>query len=269
VGPPYFDVAFMIPALPLVLLVGIGMHSAWRSDSFQRLSAKLRWVFATALVAGLVVPLIYGRFGILIALGVFSAAWLMLSALIEPAKRLFSKRGLLSMPRGMLGMSLAHFGVGMFVLGVAVTSAYSIETDIGMQPGESVNIAGYQFEFAGTRHVDGPNYQAEEGTINVTRGGDEVTTLYPQKRVYRVQQNPMTEAGIDGRLRRDLFVALGEPLGNNAWSMRIQYKPMIRLIWLGCLIMSLGGLIALSDPRYRRVRAEEKRPATGTQESPA
>ncbi len=269
VGPPYFDVAFIIPAIPLVLLVGIGMHTAWRSDSFQRLSAKLRWVFAAAVVAGVAVPFIYGRFGILIAVGIFCAAWLMLSALVEPAKRLFGKRGLFSMPRGMLGMTLAHFGVGMFVLGVAVTSAYSIETDMGMQPGESVEIAGYQFEFAGTRHVDGPNYQAEEGVVNITRGGKEVATLLPQKRVYRVQQNPMTEAGIDGRLRRDLFVALGEPLGNGAWSMRIQYKPMIRLIWLGCLIMSLGGLIALSDPRYRRARAEELRPATGAQESPA
>ncbi len=269
VGPPYFDVAFIIPALPLVILVGFGMHTAWRSDTFQRLTGKLRWLFALAVVAGVVVPLIYGRFGILIAIGVFSAAWLMLSALLEPARRLFSKRGLSSMPRGMLGMSLAHFGVGMFVLGVAVTSAYSIEQDIGMKPGESVDVAGYVFEFTGTRPVVGPNYSAEEGEVVITRDGNEVATLRPQKRVYRVQQNPMTEAGIDGRLRRDLFVALGEPLGNNAWSMRIQYKPMIRLIWLGCLIMGLGGLVALSDPRYRRAREERKQPAGGAQESPA
>jgi cytochrome c-type biogenesis protein CcmF len=151
----------------------------------------------------------------------------------------------------MLGMSIAHFGIGVFVLGVAVTSAFSIEQDAGMTPGDTRSIAGYDFRFLGTRDVEGPNYTAVEGEVLVSKEGDEIALLQPQKRVYRVQQSPMTEAAIHPRLSRDLFVAMGEPLGaNDAWSLRIQYKPLIRLIWLGCLIMAFGGLVSMSDRRY-------------------
>jgi cytochrome c-type biogenesis protein CcmF len=125
-------------------------------------------------------------------------------------------------------------------------------------------VEGYEFEFVGTRQVEGPNYSATQAEVVVTRDGSEVAVLHPQKRVYRVQQNPMTEAAIHARLSRDIFVALGEPLGGKAWSMRIQYKPMIRLIWLGALVMALGGVLAASDRRYRVRRTEEAvEPAQG------
>lgn len=125
-----------------------------------------------------------------------------------------------------------------------------------MSPGDSAEVAGYQFQFEGTRRFDGPNYAATEGRVIARKGDHTIATLLPQKRIYRVQTSPMTEAAIDAGLGRDLFVALGEPLGNDSWSMRLQYKPLIRLIWLGTLLMALGGLLAASDRRYRVAAAE-------------
>jgi cytochrome c-type biogenesis protein CcmF len=164
-------------------------------------------------------------------------------------------------------MSVAHFGVGVFVLGVTIVSAFTIEKDMTMTQGKSVEVAGYQFTLVGFADVAGPNYQALEAEIDIRRDGDFVTTLRPQKRTYRVQQNPMTEAGIDDAWYRDLFVALGDPLGRDAWSVRIQYKPLIRFIWLGAFIMALGGLIATSDRRYRVGAPAPARVATSADNS--
>jgi cytochrome c-type biogenesis protein CcmF len=151
----------------------------------------------------------------------------------------------------MFGMSIAHLGVAFFVFGVTITSAFSIETDYRMVPGEPVEVAGYEFEMRNLRNVNGPNYRATEGEIDVSKNGKFIAQLRPQERTYLVQQNPMTEAAILAGWNRDLFVALGEPLGGEAWSVRLQYKPMIRFIWLGCLIMAFGGIVAASDRRYR------------------
>jgi cytochrome c-type biogenesis protein CcmF len=148
-------------------------------------------------------------------------------------------------------MSVAHFGVGMFTLGVTIVSAFTVEADLSVRRGQTVEVAGYSFELADLKNVQGPNYQALEGEIEIRRDGEFVAELRPQKRTYLVQQNPMTEAGIDAGWNRDLFVALGDPLGNDAWSVRLQYKPLIRFIWLGALIMACGGLLAASDRRYR------------------
>lgn len=152
-------------------------------------------------------------------------------------------------------MVLGHLGLAVFVVGVTLVSLYSTEKDVRMQPGDSVNLGGYEYAFQGVKQVQGPNYSASEGKIAVTApyGGEEII-LEPQKRVYLVQKNPMTEAAIDAGLTRDLFVALGEPLGaDGAWSVRVYHKPFIRWIWLGALIMSIGGLLSASDQRYRRL----------------
>ncbi len=154
-------------------------------------------------------------------------------------------------------MSVAHLGVAFFVFGVTIVSAFSIETDHRMVPGSPVEVAGYEFELRNLRNVDGANFRAVEGEIDVSKNGQFVAQLRPQERTYIVQQSPMTEAGILAGWNRDLFVALGESLGDGAWSVRLQYKPMIRFIWLGCLIMALGGIIAASDRRYRlKAKAE-------------
>ena len=161
------------------------------------------------------------------------------------------------MSRSVIGMTVAHFGVGVFILGVTIISSFNIETDRRMQIGNPIEVAGYNFELHGIKNINGPNFEAIEGEIEIRKNGVFIGTVRPQKRTYMVQQNPMTEAGILKLWGHDLFVALGEPISSDSWSVRIQYKPLIRFIWLGCIIMGFGGLIAISDTRYRR-RAKSK-----------
>ena len=251
VGPQYFELVFLLPMIPLVLMVGVGMHSAWRSMEPRELARKLRIPAAAALVGGVIAPwAVFGEFSLLTTLGVIIGLWTVMAAMLEPMKKLAGKGPRFT--RSMIGMHLAHLGLGLTVLGITVTSAFSIETDEGMQPGEEIEISGYTFRFDGIRDVQGPNYDAVQGVFTVLRNGSEYTELRPEKRIYRVQTNPMSEAGIQAGWGRDLFIALGERLGNGAWSVRIQYKPLIRFIWFGCIVMALGGIVAVSDPRYRR-----------------
>ena len=174
-----------------------------------------------------------------------------LSSLIDPVSRWLDSRAV-RLTRAQLGMFLAHLGVGLFIIGASVTSAFNIETDRAVRVGEQWEVAGFEIEFLGMRTIEGPNFVADEGEFELRRDGEFLATLRPQKRIYRVQTSPMTEAAIDGRMMRDVFVALGEPLGDGAWSVRVQYKPMIRFIWYGCVIMSIGGLLAATDRRYRQ-----------------
>ena len=156
----------------------------------------------------------------------------------------------------------------MFTLGITIVSAFTVEADLSVRPGETVEVAGYSFKLTDLNNVQGPNYQALEGEIEIRKDGKFVAELRPQKRTYLVQQSPMTEAAIDAGWNRDLFVALGDPLGNDAWSMRVQYKPLIRFIWLGALIMAFGGLIAASDRRYR-LQATAREGTAALREEPA
>ncbi len=258
VGPPYFNLVFLIPTLPLVFLLAIGMHSAWKKAKLEDMRKPLIMLFAASLAFGLVVPVVaYGKFHVMTAIGLTAGVWVILSSLYEPLQRLRLKQ---SISRGVLGMTVAHIGVGLFAIGVTVTQTYRVEKDIALRPGDSVTLQGYDFLFKSTKQVQGPNYDAIESEVVITRGGKEVATLHPQKRVYRVQKSPMTESGIEVDWNRDLFVAMGDDLGAGAWSVRIQYKPMVRFIWLGALVMALGGLIAISDRRYRtrRETADDK-----------
>jgi cytochrome c-type biogenesis protein CcmF len=237
--------------LPLALLLGLGMHVAWRRMSGPVIRRKLRLPALAALVVGLVGPIvIYGSSSVLTVVGVTIGVWVFLSALVDPFLK-FRDGGGLALMRGHWAMVIAHLGVGLFVTGASVTSAFNIETDRAVTPGQRWEVAGYEIEFIGMRQVEGPNFSADEGEFELRRDGEFVANLRPQKRIYRVQTSPMTEAAIDSRLSRDLFVALGEPLGNGAWSVRVQYKPLINFIWLGAIVMAFGGLLAASDRRYR------------------
>ena len=148
-------------------------------------------------------------------------------------------------------MQLAHFGLVMCALGIVLTSLQSDERDLRLAPGESLQLGGYSFVFDGAKHFDGPNFTSDKGTIRVFEGDKQVATLHPEKRLYTVQQMPMTEAGIDAGFTRDLYVALGEPLEDGAWAVRVHIKPFVRWIWLGALLMSIGGMLSVSDKRYR------------------
>ncbi|MEN8261161.1 MAG: cytochrome c-type biogenesis CcmF C-terminal domain-containing protein, partial [Pseudomonadota bacterium] len=173
-----------------------------------------------------------------------------------------------SVPGGFYGMTLAHTGIAVFVVGITLTSAYSVERDVRMAPGESLELAGYTFRFEGVKETAGANFQANEGRMVVTRDGEPVAILKPQKRVYRVQRMPMTEAAIDAGLTRDLFVALGEPLGGEgAWSLRLYHKPFIRWIWIGALFMAIGGLCAACDRRYRLALLRSREPGVAMGEA--
>jgi cytochrome c-type biogenesis protein CcmF len=176
----------------------------------------------------------------------------------------FSWHRLQTVPAGFYGMTLAHFGIAVFVIGITYTSVYSVEKDVRMAPNDTLDMSGYSFEFHGVRQTQGPNYLAEQAFVTVSYEGKQVAKLEPQKRVYQVQKMPMTEAAIDAGLFRDLFVAIGEPLGDQgAWSLRIYYKAFIRWIWLGAVFMALGGLCAACDRRYRvKISSENKLPVS-------
>jgi cytochrome c-type biogenesis protein CcmF len=206
------------------------------------------------LIVGIAIPFIHGgAFGALAVVGCIAGVWIIVVSLIQPLR---AWRSRVKLTPAVVGMSVAHIGVGLFVLGVTMVNTFGIETDRALRPGESVDIGNYHYEMRELRDVQGPNYTAREAVIEIRRNGEFVGEVRPQKRQYLVQKSPMTEAGIDAGLMRDLFIALGDPIGPDTWSVRLQYKPMIRFIWLGCLVMALGGLIAAGDRRYRAVAAE-------------
>ena len=262
VGPPYFNMVFMVPTLPLLALVGIGMHAGWRRAALASKGRRLALIAGGALLVALVITMgFYGSIGLpLTVVGFTGALFVMGSALLDPITRWRNKQG---MTRAALGMAVAHFGIGVFVIGISGVASYKIEKDVSMGPGDSAEIAGYRFKFLGTDNVHGPNYEALEARVAVSKGELPLTELTTQKRKFKVQTMPMTHAGIAVAWNRDLFVALGDELGAGKWSMRLQYKPLVRYIWIGAVIVALGGLIATLDRRYRvRVTADEPAPAS-------
>jgi cytochrome c-type biogenesis protein CcmF len=202
-------------------------------------------------------------------LGFVLVAWVVSTTFVSLRTRLNQYDGSLwsklkRQPRAYYGMLLAHFGIAVFIVGVTMVKGYEAEQDVRMDVGDTAHVGGYDFRYDGMTKLPGPNYEAGRATLKVTKGGRDITTLYPEKRIYRVQQNPMTEAAIDTRLTGDLYVALGEPLDPNnalgAWAVRIHLKPFVDWIWVGCILMGLGGLLAVLDRRYRvRVVAADGR----------
>ncbi len=265
VGPPYFNAVFVPLMLPILFLSAIGPITRWKQHKAGRLANDLKFIFIFALLSGIAAYYIIGTISWPVAMVIALFVWMVASAFLNLYKHVQNKPNKLAaltrVPRSFYGMFLAHIGVAVFALGATFTSHYSVEEDIRMKPGDSLNLGGYDFRFNGVKDVTGPNYRAQEGNISVTRNNLPYTELNPQKRLYLVQRSPMTEAAIDAGLMRDLFVALGEPLGNGEWSVRMQYKPLIRWIWLGCLIMAIGGVVALSDKRYRLKRVSKQPPA--------
>jgi cytochrome c-type biogenesis protein CcmF len=249
VGPPVFAVMFLVPMLPLMVFLAIGMHSAWRRGKLTVAAQPLGWLLALSMALTLVIQgLVFRELHWVGFIGFSVGFWVMLSALLEPLRR--RRRGL-SMGAAMLGMCIAHFGVGLFAIGASGVESYKIEKDVALKPGGKFAIAGYDFNFIAASNVRGPNYDAVEALVEVTRNGRQVALLRPQKRHFWVQQTDNSQAAISVSWARDLFVAMGNPLGGDAWSLRIQYKPFVRYIWLGALIMAIGGVVAATDRRYR------------------
>ena len=255
VGPPYFNLLFVPLTLLLLVFLGVGPSTNWKKQSADVILLPLRKVLLAAIVIAIGLPLIFfGNWPWHVGVTVGLCAWVLGSQLVDIARKTqhasTRSQGLKKLTRSYWGMQLAHLGLLVLVLGVAFTTSYSVEKDVRLAPGESITVNDYTFRFEGVADHQGPNYVAQRGTLIVSHDGF-VETLHPEKRIYRVQQNPMTEAAISGNAFRDLYVALGEPLDAGAWAVRIYHKPMIRWIWFGALMMALGALLSMLDKRYR------------------
>jgi cytochrome c-type biogenesis protein CcmF len=276
VGAPYFNLVFVPIMAFAVFLMAIGPIAKWKKASVPELSARLRWAAVTSIIIAVIMPFVLGHWSWLVSLGILMAFWIIFSVVHgvwERLKRTHSDRGwqgrIDNLPKSFLGMQLAHLGVAVFILGVTVIGGYEVGKDVRMEIGDTVEVGGYTFRFDGVTNALGPNYEASRGIITVLKGGKVIEELNPEKRVYRVQRQPMTIAAIDSGLFRHLFVALGEPVGNGAWSVRVHYKPLVEWIWLGCVMMALGGVLAISDRRYRALARKQRELLRGGTEPPS
>ncbi len=261
VGPPYFNVVFLALTAPIGVLIGIGMLIRWKNDEPSRLVERLKWPAVFALIGGIMLSLLTTDWNWKAFAGLAMALWIAVTVVIAVVERVKGRSlgsAMRSTPLGFWGMILGHVGIAFFIVGMTLVSLFEMEKDLRVVPGDSFEMAGYTYTFNGVKMTDVLNYQAARGEFEVTGPGGFETVLHPEKRIYRVQQNPMTEAAIDAGFTRDLFVALGEEVGTDgAWAVRIYYKPFIRWIWLGAIIMSIGGLLAGIDRRYRVMARRE------------
>ena len=256
IGAPFFDQMFLIIMTPFALLLGIGPLVKWRRDQFSAIRTPVIASVIIMLIAGFALPyLLQDKLTVSAVLGAMMTVIIVLLSLYEMHQRATYRdtfwRGITKLSRSHWGMILAHLGVAMTVWGIAFSQNYSIERDVRMNVGDTVQIAGYDFTFKGISDANGPNYVGGKAQIDISRDGKHETTLYAEKRLYTVSKMPMTEAAIDWGFSRDLYAALGEKLDNNAWALRLYYKPFIRWIWLGGLFMALGGVLCMFDRRYR------------------
>jgi cytochrome c-type biogenesis protein CcmF len=251
--------------------MGVGPLARWKKASLPDLAGRLKWAFGVALVSAALLPLTMGKWTPMIAFGLLLAVWIIASGavnLVERIRQLAATGGgqplgyLKKLPRGYYGMLLAHFGVAVFIVGVTLVNGYETEKDVRMTPGSSVSIGGYAIRLDRFEDVDGPNYSGVRGVMTVLKEGREKDVMYPEKRLYNVQQMPMTEAAIDTGFTRDLYVSLGEEVEGGAWIVRVYHKPFVDWIWGGAFLMALGGILAVSDRRYRLSRAAYRKPGT-------
>jgi len=266
IGPPYFEAVFVPLMTPAVFLMGVGPVARWKQARVPELAQRLRIAFAVSLATALLLPFaLPGRAwhaSLPIVLGLWLAAWSVASAWTHAWQRLTDGDGrwalrLRRQPRAWYGMLLAHAGVGVFIAGVTLANGYEDRQELKLEIGASAQAGGYRYLFESVGPAAGPNYSAQRAVFRVTRDGRPAVTLYPEKRLYTVQNMALSQAGIDSGFTRDLFVALGEPVGAQAWTVRIQVKPFMAWIWGGCLLMAAGGVLAAADRRYRQARAAD------------
>ncbi len=259
VGPPYFDAVFVAIMAPGLFLMGLGPLAKWKKASLPEIGTRLKLAAVISIVSAVLVPFVMGHITLMAAVGVFMGVWVASTTLILLQNRVKSRQdvstdladNLKGIPLAFYGMLLAHFGIGVFILGVTLVKGYESEQDLRMEVNDVATVGNLKFKFEGAEEITGPNYTASQGTIKVSQNGKQVAVLHPEKRFYPVQMSVMTEADIEPGVFKDLYVSLGEPLENGAWSVRIYIKPFVQWIWAGCIIMALGGLLALADKRYR------------------
>ena len=269
VGPPYFEAVFVPLMTPVVVLMMFGPFLRWKDDDFVAAVRKVAPAFIASVLIGFGVAWAVDHVTWRTVLGLALSAWVVLASIQLLVVRLKERAGasagsrLRSITASWWGMWLAHFGLGIFIIGVTLVGSLDQNIDVKMKEGQRAELAGYTFLFRGAVDADGPNYDAARGIIELSRDGRALGTLTPEKRVYRAQGMPMTEASLDIGIFRDVYVSLGEQLPDGAWIVSLYYKPFISWIWMGCLLMGLGGVFAASDRRYRRLAAREATAGAG------
>ncbi len=260
VGPPYFNLIFIPLMLPLVVMIGLGPITRWRQDHPKDWLLRLRFALIITAVTTLLLTITLIRSaGLMSVVGLSLAVWVVVNSLITFRNRYMNQRrlgrGFSGISLSYYGMTLAHIGVAILIVGVSLVGALGDEKNLRMQPGDSYVLAGYRFHFGRVIPVQGPNYSASRGVVHVYKGDKKVADLYPEKRKYKARRDTtITEAAIDPGIFRDIYVTLGEPLQNGAWSISLYYRPFIRWIWFGTIVMAIGGFCAASDRRYRVTR---------------
>ncbi|MGB5177434.1 MAG: cytochrome c-type biogenesis CcmF C-terminal domain-containing protein, partial [Gammaproteobacteria bacterium] len=257
----------------LVIVMGIGPLARWKKQDPGDIARQLRIALLLSVAAGVLMALpLFHDGNIWAGLAVLLSAWIVSSLVISLRQRYRYRKGMAGMLRDLgsrgsgsyYGMVIAHLGVAFFIIGVTFVTQFDVEQDIRMSPGQTAELGGHTFRFDGVKVVQGPNYRADRGTLHVFRDGAEVAVLHPEKRTYTVQTKPMTEAGIDPGFTRDIYVSLGEALGGGDWSLRLYYKPFVRWVWLGGILIAIGGLLAATDKRYRMARVSSTAPVQAT-----
>ena len=266
VGQPYFNAVFVPLMIPVTLALGVGVLSYWRTDNGVRLWLQLRYIaLGSVLLGTLLILMLADTIKIQTILALILSIWILWTTLYSLFLRIRNEGGgwsaLFRLPGCVTGMSLAHVGFAISIIGICLTSHYSQELHKRMGEGDAIELAGYEFRLDSIAEIEGPNYRGYGATASVSRGGRPVTTLHSEKRVYTVRNMPMTEAGIDAGLFRDLYISLGEPLDDNDWSVRLYYRPFVRWMWMGAIFMAAGGLLAATDRRYRiRIKSTSAKP---------
>ncbi len=265
VGPPYFEAVFVPLMIPMVFMMGLGPLARWKKMSVPDLARRVQWGFASALVLALILPLSMGRFlslesnkfSAMVVLGLLMAFWIIASLVISLKQRWSGQGTFMARVRrqsmSYYGMQAAHLGMAIFIIGVTLVKGYETERDVRMNVGDTVMAGGFEFRFKGVTQTAGPNYTASTGHVLVYQDGRSLGELLPEKRQYNASGMPMTDASIQPGVFRDLYVSLGEPISESdgAWAVRVYIKPFVDWIWAGCLLMGLGGILAVSDRRYR------------------
>ncbi len=259
VGPPYFDAVFMPLMLPLLFLVGVAPSLPWKQGDPMQAVYRLRWPFAIAVVLGAAWPLTVGAWNPLTALALMLVAWILITTGVDIVRRLGRRQGLGARLRGLrpsfLGMHMAHAGLALVAMAIAMVNTYEDERDVRLEAGETATVGGYDFTLLDVDRIRGPNYDATQAEVRVTRDGKMVDTLYPQLRHYDSQpEMPMQQAALNRGLTRDIYVSMGQHVGGGAWTMRLYYKPYMFWMWIGGLLMAFGGFLAAADRRYRLAR---------------
>src|SRR5438067_3615886 len=269
VRPPYFNTVFVPLMAPAAFLIGVGPIARWKQAQLPELAVRLRWAFVLSFVAAIVLPFVVGGWKWRVSLGLLLAFWIVATVAQNVWSRLRSGSSeanflakLRTTSRSYYGMQLAHIGVAVFITGVTIVTSYQTEKDVKMDIGDTVSAGGYEFLLLNVSQLMGPNYRAVRADVQVTKNGEQIALMQPEKRAFTASQNVTSETAIDRSIFRDLYLALGDQVEDGGWTVRVYHKPLVNWIWGGALLMAIGGFFAITDRRYALAKKQAQQPVT-------